>query len=115
MTIRLNGIPNCDTVKKARKWLEAQGLEYIFRDFKKDWPSEDEIMLWGDAAGWDMLLNKRWTTFRKLSEADKADITRDKAIVLMVQHPSLIKRPVLEHEGGILVGFKEDAWKDTLC
>lgn len=115
MTITLNGIPNCDTVKKARKWLEAQGLDHTFRDFKKDWPSQDEIMRWGQAAGWDVLLNKRGTTFRNLDEADKAAITRDKAIALMVQHPSLIKRPVLEHEGGLLVGFKEDVWKDALC
>lgn len=115
MTTTLNGIPNCDTVKKARKWLEAQGIEHRFRDFKKDAPSADEIGGWADAAGWEVLLNKRGTTFRKLDEADKADLTRDKAIALMVQHPSLIKRPVLEHEGGLLVGFKEPEWKDELC
>lgn len=115
MTITINGIPNCDTVKKARKWLGGQGLDHTFRDFKKDAPSADEIGGWADAAGWEVLLNKRGTTFRKLDDADKADLTREKAIALMVQHPSLIKRPVLEHEAGLLVGFKEPEWKDTLC
>tara|TARA_B100000678_G_scaffold279593_1_gene275433 strand:+ start:1083 stop:1430 length:348 start_codon:yes stop_codon:yes gene_type:complete len=115
MTITLNGIPNCDTVKKARRWLDAQGIEHTFRDFKKDGPSQDEIMRWGEAAGWDVLLNKRGTTFRNLDEGEKADLTQDKAIALMVQHPSLIKRPVLDHENGTLVGFKEPEWKETLC
>ncbi|MBD58567.1 MAG: arsenate reductase [Citromicrobium sp.] len=115
MTIRINGIPNCDTVKKARKWLEAQGLDHTFRDFKKDAPGVDEVSKWADAAGWEVLLNKRGTTFRKLDDGEKADLTREKAIALMVQHPSLIKRPVLEHETGLLVGFKEPEWKDALC
>ena len=115
MTITINGIPNCDTVKKARKWLEAQGLDYAFRDFKKDAPSAEEVGGWADAAGWEVLLNKRGTTFRKLGEADKPDLSQEKAIALMVQHPSLIKRPVLEHETGLMVGFVEAQWKDTLC
>lgn len=115
MTITINGIPNCDTVKKARKWLEGQGIDHTFRDFKKDAPRADEVGGWADAAGWEVLLNRRGTTFRKLDEAAKADLTREKAIALMVQHPSLIKRPVLEFDGGLLVGFKEDEWKDTLC
>ena len=115
MTITINGIPNCDTVKKARKWLDAQGLVHTFRDFKKDAPSAEEVGGWADAAGWEGLLNKSGTTFRKLDDADKADLTRDRSIALMVQHPSLIKRPVLEHEAGLLVGFKEPEWKDTLC
>ena len=115
MTITINGIPNCDTVKKARKWLDAQGVDYTFRDFKKDAPSADEVGAWADSAGWEVLLNKRGTTFRKLDEANKADLSQAKAIALMVQHPSLIKRPVLEYGGGLLVGFKEDQWKDELC
>ena len=115
MTITINGIPNCDTVKKARKWLEAQGLDHTFRDFKKDAPSAGEVGKWADEAGWEVLLNKRGTTFRKLSDADKADLTGKKAIALMVQHPSLIKRPVLEYGNGLLVGFNEAEWKDELC
>ena len=115
MTITLNGIPNCDTVKKARKWLEAQGIEHTFRDFKKAAPSADELGGWADTASWEALLNRRGTTFRKLDEGDKTDLTREKAIALMVQHPSLIKRPVLEHDGALLVGFTEDQWKDEVC
>ena len=114
MTIRLNGIPNCDSVKKARKWLDAQGLEHVFRDFKKDAPLAVEVGGWADATGWEVLLNKRGTTFRKLDEGEKADLTRDKAIALMVQHPSLIKRPVLEHDRGLLVGFNEAEWEGML-
>ena len=115
MTIRLNGIPNCDTVSKARKWLDGQGLDYGFRDFKKDAPDAGEVGAWADAVGWEVLLNRRGTTFRKLEEGDRADLGREKAIALMVQHPSLIKRPVLEHETGLLVGFREPEWKDELC
>ena len=74
-----------------------------------------EMAGWADAAGWEVLLNKRGTTFRKLDEGDKADLGQEKAIALMAQHPTLIKRPVLEHEGGLLVGFKEPEWKDELC
>ena len=111
----INGIPNCDTVKKARKWLEAQGLDHTFRDFKKDAPSADEVGGWASAAGWEILLNKRGTTFRKLDDADKADLDRAKAVALMVQHQSLIKRPILEYGDGLLVGFREAEWKDELC
>ena len=114
MTTTLNGIPNCDTVKKARKWLEAHGIEHGFRDFKKDPPSADEVGGWADAAGWEVLLNKRGTTFRKLDEGDKADLGQEKAIALMVQHPSLIKRPVVEYDGGILVGFGDAEWAQAL-
>lgn len=119
MSIRINGIPNCDTVKKARGWLDAQGLDHTFRDFKKVPPGEEEVASWADIVGWEVLLNRRGTTFRKLGEADKADLgsdgSRDRAIALMVQHPSLIKRPVLEHEAGLLVGFSEPEWKEKLC
>ena len=96
MTIQLYGIPNCDTVKKARKWLDAHGLDYTFRDYKKEGADAGKLALWCDAAGWEVLLNKRGTTFRKLDDADKTDLDRDKAIALMLQHPSMIKRPVVE-------------------
>ena len=115
MTIQFYGIPNCDTVKKARRWLDAQGVEYAFHDYKKEGADADRLASWSDAVGWEVLLNKRGTTYRKLSDEQKADIDRARAIDLMVQHPSLIKRPVLEHEAGLLVGFKEPEWKDTLC
>ena len=115
MTIQFYGIPNCDTVKKARRWLDAQGVEYAFHDYKKEGADADRLASWSDAVGWEVLLNKRGTTYRKLSDEQKADIDRARAIDLMVQHPSLIKRPVLEHEAGLLVGFNEPEWKDTLC
>ncbi|QZD91294.1 ArsC family reductase [Qipengyuania xiapuensis] len=114
MTIQFYGIPNCDTVKKARKWLDAQGIAYDFHDYKKDGADAGKLESWSDAAGWEALLNKRGTTFRKLPDEDKADIDRAKAIRLMVENPSMIKRPVVEYPGGVLVGFSEDAWKAAL-
>ena len=114
MTIQFYGIPNCDTVKKARRWLDAQGVEYAFHDYKKEGADAGRLASWSDAAGWEVLLNKRGTTYRKLSDEEKADIDRAKAIDLMVQHPSLIKRPVVEYDGGILVGFGEAEWAQAL-
>ncbi|MBA4765426.1 ArsC family reductase [Qipengyuania huizhouensis] len=112
--LAMYGIPNCDTVKKARKWLEAEGIEYAFHDYKKEGADPARLSAWSDAAGWEALLNRRGTTFRKLPDEDKADIDRVKAIDLMVKHPSMIKRPVIEHDGGILVGFSEDGWSAAL-
>lgn len=114
MTIQLYGIPNCDTVRKARKWLEAEGRDYAFHDYKKVGADADKLGEWADAAGWEALLNQRGTTFRQLGEADKADIDRAKAIRLMVEHPSMIKRPVAEHPGGVLVGFDPNEWETAL-
>ena len=114
MTIELYGIPNCDTVKKARKWLDAHGLGYTFHDYKKKGADEGKLASWSDAAGWEALLNKRGTTFRKLEDADKADLDRDKAFALMLEHPSMIKRPVVEYDGGVLVGFNEEEWAAAL-
>jgi Spx/MgsR family transcriptional regulator len=114
MSIHLYGIPNCDTMKKARTWLAAQGIDYAFHDYKKEGADPERLGHWVEALGWEVLLNKRGTTFRKLDDADKADIDSNKAVTLMVQHPSMIKRPVLEYTGGILVGFKEDEWSAAL-
>ena len=119
MTIHFYGIPNCDTVKKARKWLEANGLDYTFHDYKKEGADADKVSAWIADQGVDVVLNKRGTTFRKLSDAEKADAADShKAVALLVQHPSMIKRPVVEHasngSGGILVGFKEDIWSASL-
>ena len=115
MTIHLYGIPNCDTVKKARKWLDTNGIDYSFHDYKKEGADAGKLAAWADAVGWEVLLNKRGTTFRKLPDADKTDIDRAKAIDLMLQHPSMIKRPVVEHPGGVLVGFSESEWDLVLC
>lgn len=114
MTIHLYGIPNCDTVKKARTWLDGQGLGYTFHDYKKEGADPERLAQWIDAAGLDTVLNRRGTTFRALSEADKADIDAAKAVRLMAASPSLIKRPVVEYPGGLLVGFKADEWAAAL-
>ena len=113
--ITLYGIKNCDTVKKARKWLDANGLDYAFHDYKKEGADEGKVASWIADKGVDTVLNKRGTTFRKLSDEEKADAADShKAVTLLVQHPSMIKRPVVEHENGILVGFKEDEWSANL-
>ncbi len=105
------GIPNCDTVKKARTWLDGQGIAYTFHDYKKAGADADKLVCWCDAKGWEIILNRAGTTFKKLPDAAKADLTQAKAIALMLEQPSMIKRPVVEYEGGILVGFKLPEWE----
>jgi len=112
--IALFGIPNCDTVKKARTWLDANGIAYTFHDYKKEGADPARLAKWANAVGWEPLLNRVGTTFRKLDEADKADIDAAKALALMAAHPSLIKRPVVEYRGGLLVGFKPELWATAL-
>lgn len=114
MTTHLYGIPNCDTVKNARKWLDANGIAYTFHDYKKEGADKAKLEGWVEDKGWEVLLNKRGTTFRKLDDADKADIDSAKAIALMAEHTSMIKRPVVEYSGGILVGFNTDEWQAAL-
>lgn len=108
--ITLYGIPNCDTVKKARAWLEGRGAAYAFHDYKKAGIDEARLRGWVAAAGWEPLLNRAGTTFRKLPDADKAGLNADKAVALMLAQPSMIKRPVVEHESGLLIGFKPEIW-----
>jgi arsenate reductase (glutaredoxin) len=111
MTITLYGIPNCDTVKKARTWLDARGMPCIFHDYKKAGADAVKLAAWCDAKGWEVILNRAGTTFKKLADADKADLTQAKAVALMLAQPSMIKRPVVEHAGGLLVGFKLPEWE----
>jgi len=111
LSITLYGIPNCDTVKKARKWLDAQGIAYAFHDYKKQGADAGKIAGWVDQAGWEKVLNRAGTTFRKLPEADREGLDAAKAVKLMAANPSCIKRPVVEHKGGLLVGFKQDEWE----
>jgi Spx/MgsR family transcriptional regulator len=113
--IEFFGIPNCDTVKKARAWLDERGIGYSFHDYKKEGADPAKLAKWSDAVGWEALLNRRGTTFRALSDADKADIDRAKATRLMQAHPSLIRRPVVEHAGGLLVGFDPAEWDRALA
>ncbi len=113
--IHLYGIPNCDTVKKARTWLDAQGKAYTFHDYKKEGAEPDRLAAWIAAAGLDAVVNRKGTTFRALSEADKAKAADSHtAVALLVQQPSIIKRPIVEHPGGVLVGFKEVEWVAAL-
>ena len=114
MSVAVYGIPNCDTVKKARAWLDGHGVAYAFHDYKREGADPARLAAWSDAAGWEGLLNRRGTTFRALSEADRSDIDRAKALRLMQAHPSLIKRPVVEHGGGLLVGFDAAEWEAAL-
>jgi arsenate reductase (glutaredoxin) len=115
MTITLYGIPNCDTVKKARVWLDEKGIAYTFHDYKKAGADAAKLAAWCDAAGWETVLNRAGTTFKKLPDADKADLTQAKAIALMLAQPSMIKRPVVEYAGGILVGFKPDIYEKAFA
>ena len=113
--VRIYGIPNCDTVKKARLWLDANGVEYAFHDYKKEGADERKLAGWIADKGLDAVLNTRGTTFRKLSDAEKAAAADSHtAVALLVQHPSMIKRPVAETGHTVLVGFKEDEWSAAL-
>ena len=114
MSIEFYGIPNCDTVKKARKWLDGHGIAYAFHDYKKEGADVAKLEAWVAAKGWEVLLNRAGTTFRKLPDADKAGLDAAKALRLMLEQPSMIKRPVVEHPGGLLVGFKEGEWQAAL-
>jgi len=102
------GIKNCDTIKKARSWLDAHGVAYAFHDYKAEGIDKARVEKWVKALGWEILLNRAGTTFRKLPEADKENLTEKKAIALMLAQPSMIKRPVLENGARLTVGFKPD-------
>jgi arsenate reductase len=110
MTHTLYGIPSCDTVKKARIWLEQRGVEYVFHDYKKAGIDAAHLSLWIDEHGWETVLNRAGTTFKNLPDADKTDIDKDKAIALMLAQPSMIKRPVLDLGDRRLIGFKPDVY-----
>lgn len=114
MSIIVYGIPNCDTVKKARTWLDARGIAHVFHDYKKQGADAERLRGWIAQAGLDKVLNRAGTTFRKLPDEAKADLDVDKAVALMVEQPSLIKRPIVEHPGGLLVGFREADWVAAL-
>ena len=114
MSITLYGIPNCDTVKKARTWLDGQGIAYAFHDYKKEGVTAAKVKAWCKALGWETVLNRAGTTFRKLPDDAKAGLDQAKAVALMVEQPSMIKRPIVEHKGGLLIGFKEPEWDAAL-
>jgi arsenate reductase len=112
MSITVYGIPNCDTVKKARAWLDARGVPYVFHDFKKAGVPADRLAAWSRDAGWQVLLNRKGTTWRKLAPAVQASVHDDaSARQLMVEQASVIKRPVVEWPGSTTVGFDPAAWE----
>jgi arsenate reductase len=110
MTPVMYAIPNCDTVKRARDWLAGHEVTYVFHDYKKAGVDRGSLARWVDEHGWPVVLNRAGTTFRKLADADKADLDADKAIALMLAQPSMIKRPILDLGDRTLVGFKPEAY-----
>ena len=110
MPTTIYGIKNCDTMKKARAWLDANGVAYNFHDYKTAGVDKEKLKAWSDKVGWETLLNRAGTTFKKLDDADKENLTEKKALALMLAQPSMIKRPVLESGAKLLVGFKPDVY-----
>ena len=110
MSVTIYGIKNCDTMKKARAWLDSHGVTYGFHDYKSEGIAKDKLRHWCDELGWETLLNRAGTTFRKLSDDDKQDLNERNALALMLAQPSMIKRPVLDLGGKLLVGFKPEIY-----
>ncbi len=112
--VTLFGIPNCDTVKKARRWLEGAGIGYNFHDYRKDGLQKDMLEQWADELGWEALLNRRGTTWRKLPEEEKSAINAERAITLMLEQPAMIKRPLLDTGSQKMLGFSEEQYRNLL-
>ena len=114
MTVIIYGIKSCDTVKKARIWLDSQGVEHRFIDYRAEGLDPKNLVRWKSAVGWEKLLNKASTTFKELSDTDKAGLDEKKALALMQAHPTLIKRPVLDVDGRVMVGFKPELYEQAM-
>jgi arsenate reductase len=114
MTMTLYGIKNCDTVKKARAWLDAAGATYVFHDFKVDGVTSAQARAWCEEFGWEKVLNRAGTTFRQLPEAAKRDLDASRAIVLMQAQPTMIKRPILDLGSRRLLGFQAEAYRAAI-
>jgi arsenate reductase len=110
MTLTIYGIKNCDTMKKARAWLDGHGVKYDFHDYKSEGIGKEKLKEWCDEHGWEALLNRAGTTFRKLPDGDREGLNENKALALMLEQPSMIKRPVLDLGKKRLVGFKPDVY-----
>ena len=113
-SVTLYGIKNCDTMKKACAWLDAKGVAYAFHDYKAEGIDRSRLEGWARDVGWDVLLNRAGTTFRKLPEADKTSLDEGRALALMLDQPSMIKRPVLNLDGQIIVGFKAEQYEQAV-
>jgi arsenate reductase len=110
MSVTIHGIKACDTMKKARAWLDAHGVVYAFHDYKASGADPAMLKAWASQVGWEVLLNRAGTTFRSLPDAARADLDEAQAIALMAAQPSMIKRPVLDADGRLIVGFKPEAY-----
>ena len=114
MAVTLYGIPNCDTVKNARAWLDGEGIAHDFHNYKNGGVDRACLEGWVDRLGWEVLLNRAGTTFRKLPDADKVGLDAKRAVDLMCAQPSMIRRPVVEAGDTLLVGFKPAEWEAAL-
>lgn len=114
MSITLYDIKNCDTMKKARAWLDAEGVPYAFHDYKAEGIDRSRLEAWARDVGWETLLNRAGTTFRKLPDDRKAGLDERKALALMLDQPSMIKRPVMDLGGRIVVGFKPEQYEEAV-
>lgn len=112
--VTLYGIPNCDTIKKARRWLVSREIDYRFHDYRKDGLHQSMLEQWADELGWEALLNRRGTTWRQLPDEEKSAINAERAITLMLEHPALIKRPLLDTGQTKLLGFSEEQYSNLL-
>jgi arsenate reductase (glutaredoxin) len=110
MTVTIYGIKNCDTMKKARAWLEGHGVAYRFHDYRVEGLDPLRLASWQNVLGWETLLNRASASWRQLPEADKAGIDADRASALMLTNPTLIKRPVLDVDGRLTIGFKPEIY-----
>ena len=115
MTTTLYGIPNCDTIKKAKKWLNDNNVDFVFHDYRKEGVSPSFLEQAEASLCWDLMLNKRGTTFRQLDESDKANLNREKALALLAQHPAMIKRPITLHNDAFHIGFKPAQFEEIFC
>jgi arsenate reductase len=111
--VTIYGIKNCDTMKKARAWLDGRSVPYAFHDYKAAGIAREVLEGWARAVGWEVLLNRAGTTFRALPEADREGLDAGKAVRLMLAQPAMIKRPVLDLDGRLLVGFKPDQYEQA--
>ena len=115
MSTILYGIPNCDTIKKAKKWLTENDIPFSFHDYRKDGIDNNFLSRAEAELGWETMLNKRGTTFRQLEEQEKATLNKDKALALLELHPAMVKRPILFHNNTFHIGFKLAQYEEIFC